>query len=99
MLRLLSIILVCAGFAWPAEAKQLRTTGDELLCRRSQDLMFYLAVRTAKEFKDREVAGCMALRRGLRYTLLEGDESGLTRIRVQLGSRRSIEGYAINVGE
>jgi hypothetical protein len=99
MQRVLAIILVCAGLAWPAEAKQLRTTGNELLCLKGEDLMLFVAARTAKEFKDREIAGCMALRKGLRYTLLDGDGTGVTRIRVRLAGGRAIEGYAINVGE
>lgn len=39
------------------------------------------------------------LRRGLRYTLLDGDGTGVTRIRVRLAGGRVIEGHAINVGE
>lgn len=60
MQRVLAITLVCAGIAWPAEAKQLRTTGNELFCLKGEDLMLFVAARTAKEFKDREIAGCMA---------------------------------------
>jgi len=97
MWRALAIVLACIGLAGPGLAKQLRTTGRELFCLQERDLQIYLALRHTKEFKDYEVSGCVFLKSGLRYTVLDRKESGVVRVSVLLARDETADGYMMDV--
>jgi hypothetical protein len=100
MLRVPATILICAGLAVPAAAKPLKaSSGDGFFCRNREDLMTYVVVSTDKDAKGRDVPGCMPLRKGARYEVLDDNGSGVIKIRVRLSSGRRVEGYTIGVGE
>jgi hypothetical protein len=100
MLRVPATILLCAGLAFPTAAKPLRaTSSDGFLCRDREDLMTYVIVSSDKNAKPREVPGCMPLRKGARYEVLDDNGSGVIRIRVRLSNGRRVEGYTFSAGE
>ncbi len=99
MWRPFAIVLVCMGLASPGEAEQLRTASETLFCLKKDDLLMYAVARNTKEFKDREIGGCMTLRKGQRYTLLDRGEGSMVKVRVHMPRRGTVEGYAINPGD
>jgi hypothetical protein len=99
MLRVPATILLCAGLVVPAAAKHLKKEGDGFVCRNRDDLMTYVVVSSDKEAKDRNVPGCMPLRKGARYEVLEDNGGGVVKIRVRLSNGRRVEGYMIGAGE
>jgi|HubBroStandDraft_4_1064222.scaffolds.fasta_scaffold71844_3 hypothetical protein len=99
MLRVPATILLCAGLAFPTAAKPLKASGDGFFCSNREDLMTYVVVSSDKDAKPREVPGCMPLRKGARYEVLDDNGRGVIRIRVRLSSGRRVEGYTIGAGE
>ena len=107
MQRAVAVILVCLGLVSPASAKALRTTGNEIFCVNSHDLMDYAATVAAKSEgqeavkthgKAAALPGCMKLRRGLRYRVLSDEPDQPTRIRIERGlGQGTVEGYTINI--
>jgi hypothetical protein len=99
MLRVPATILLCVGLAVPAAAKQLKKEADGFVCRKRDDLMTYAVVSSAKDAKDRNVPGCMPLRKGAHYEVLEDNGGGVVKIRVRLSNGRRVEGYMISAGQ
>jgi hypothetical protein len=99
MWRALAIVFFCTGLGCSAEGKQSRTTGNQLFCVNEEDLLMYMVVGTAKEFKNREMPGCMRLKRGQPYTVLDGEGRAVQKIRVRVPGRGTIDGYMRDVGE
>ena len=97
-----AILLICLGLACPAAAKPLRTTGNELFCLRSDDLLMFVVVQSSKQFKDHDVPGCKVLPRGLRYTVLDrvpGQEKSIVKVQVVRSRREILEGYMLGAPE
>lgn len=83
MSRALHIVLLAAGllFADSALARVLRTTGNEVFCRNKSDFPEYLAIVNDKQSRDHTVKGCMELRKGIRYQVIEEHpENGINKI-------------------
>jgi hypothetical protein len=83
MSRSLKIFLSVVGilFAGNALAQVLRTTGNEVFCRNKSDFPEYLAVVNNKQFNYHTVKGCMELRKGIRYRLIEEHpENGINKV-------------------
>jgi hypothetical protein len=83
MSRSLKIVLSVVGilFAGNALAQVLRTTGNEVFCRNKSDFPEYLAVVNNKQFNYHTVKGCMELRKGIRYRLIEEHpENGINKV-------------------
>jgi hypothetical protein len=100
MLRVPATILLCAGLAVPTAAKPLKASNsDGFLCRDREDLMTYVVVSSDKDAKRREVPGCMPLRKGARYEVLDDNGTGVIRIRVTLSNGRRVEGYTFSGGQ
>jgi hypothetical protein len=105
MRRLLVLVFLCAGLVCPAEGKQLRATGTMFFCTKEEDLMMYVVARTAQESKELEMPGCMALKPGTRYTVLDEDgtgrseQEGVIRVRIGRSKRSAIEGYLVRISE
>jgi len=98
----LAILLIGLGLAGPATAKPLRTTGNELFCLRSDDLLMFVVVESSKQFKGHDVPGCSVLPRGLRYTVLDrvpGQEKSIVKVQVVKSRRDILEGYMLGASE
>lgn len=81
--RLLQIVLLATGmlFADKAAAQVLRTTGNEVFCRNKSDFPEYLAVVNNKQSSYHTVKGCMELRKGIRYRVIEEHpENGINKV-------------------
>ncbi len=97
MSRSFPIILFGVGIALAgsAQAQVLRTTGNEVFCRNKSDFPEYLAVVNNKQFNYHTVKGCMELKKGMRYRVLEEHpENGISKIHLFVG-RGAIDGYMI----
>ena len=110
-LKVLAVSGVTPQFGWPepfghtstvevpvggsVAGEQLRTNGNELFCEKGQDLLSYVVARNSSDSKDREMAGCQVLRRGLHYTVLENanpEGKGIIKVRIRR-SRGNTDGY------
>jgi hypothetical protein len=104
MQRLLVLVLVCLGLLCPADGRQLRASGTMFFCEKQEDLMMYVVARTAQESKELEMPGCMTVKPGTRYTVLNEDGAGRSEregvIRVRIGpKRKAVEGYLVRINE
>jgi hypothetical protein len=103
-MRLLALVLLCMGLVCPAEGKQLRATGTMFFCAKEEDLMMYVVAMTAQD-KDLEMPGCMTLKPGTRYIVLEeagtghSEQEGVVRVRIRQSRRKSVEGYLVKTSE
>jgi hypothetical protein len=82
MNRSLQIVLLIVGmlFAGHALAQVLRTAGNEAFCRDKSDFPEYLAVVNNNKFNYHTVKGCMELRKGIRYRVIEQHPDGINKI-------------------
>ena len=67
-------------FADAALAQVLKATGNESFCRNKSDFPQYLAVVNNKQFSYHTVKGCMELKRGNRYRLIQSHPDGIDEI-------------------
>lgn len=74
------VLAVAAFFADSATAQVLRTAGNELFCRNKADFPEYLAVVNNKQFSYHTVKGCMELRKGNRYRVIEAHPDGIDEV-------------------
>lgn len=97
MSRSLQIVLFAAGIllADNAAAQVLRTTGNEIFCRNKSDFPEYLAVVNNKQFSYHTVKGCMELRKGIRYRVIEEHpENGIDKIHL-FAPQGPVDGYVM----
>lgn len=100
MNRLLQIVAFVAAIASAAnaQAQVLKTTGNEVFCRNKSDFPEYLAVVNNKDAKYHTVQGCMELKKGGRYRMIEEHpENGINKVHLYEG-RGGIDGYMISGG-
>lgn len=77
-----------------AQAQIRRATGNEVFCQNQADFAEYLAVVNSKQSGDHTVKGCMELKKGMRYRILEEHpENGINKIHLFL-RRGAVDGYA-----
>jgi hypothetical protein len=69
MRLLLALILTCVAVV--AQAESRRTKSTQLFCRNQQDLLTFVLVAGSKDAKERNVPGCMVLKKGVRYQVLD----------------------------
>jgi hypothetical protein len=97
MRRSLPIVLSCIGIVLAANARAaaLTTSGNEVFCRKKSDLPIYLAATRAKQLSDQKVEGCMQLRKGKRYEVLNEDrESHIIQVHL-FGHHGPMDGYIL----
>jgi hypothetical protein len=96
MRRPLQIVVFAVAmlFVHSALAQVLKAAGNEAFCRDKADFPEYLAVVNNKQFSYHTVKGCMELRKGNRYRVIEEHPDGIDEIHLY-PPQGPVDGYIL----